>query len=91
MNSRAENEIEDVKVEFTENAIKAAAHKSIKRKTGARGLRSILEIALLNIMFEAPSIENFEKIVIDQHVINGEDQALVVLKDQAQYRLASNE
>ncbi|WP_119344892.1 ATP-dependent Clp protease ATP-binding subunit ClpX [Facilibium subflavum] len=84
-------EIEDVHVEFTEDAIKAAAHKAIKRKTGARGLRSILENALLDIMFEAPSIENIEKVVIDHHVINGKEQALVVLKDQAQYRLASNE
>ncbi|WP_192484527.1 MULTISPECIES: ATP-dependent Clp protease ATP-binding subunit ClpX [Cysteiniphilum] len=82
-------EIEEVNVEFTPEAIKAAAHRAVKRKTGARGLRSILENALLNIMFEAPSIENVEKVVIDEAAINGKEEPLIVLKDQAQFRLAS--
>ncbi|WP_440616539.1 ATP-dependent Clp protease ATP-binding subunit ClpX [Cysteiniphilum sp. 6C5] len=82
-------EIEEVNVEFTPEAIKAAAHRAVKRKTGARGLRSILENALLNIMFEAPSIENVEKVVIDEVAINGKEEPLIVLKDQAQFRLAS--
>ncbi len=84
-------EIEEVKVEFTDDAIKAAAHQAIKRKTGARGLRSILENALLDVMFEAPSIDNVEKVVVDADVINGKNQPLVILQDQAEFRLASNE
>lgn len=83
-------EIEGVKVEFEDGAIKSAAHKALERKTGARGLRSILENALLNIMFEAPSIENVDKVIVDAEVIDGNAEPLIVLKDQAQFRLASN-
>ncbi|WP_395946392.1 ATP-dependent Clp protease ATP-binding subunit ClpX [Caedibacter taeniospiralis] len=81
-------EIEGVKVEFTLEAIKATAHKAVKRKTGARGLRSILENALLNVMFEAPSIDDVAKVVIDEAVIHGYEEPLIVLKDQAKFRLA---
>ena len=84
-------EIEEVQVEFTDDAMQAAAQQSYQRKTGARGLRSILETVLLDVMFEAPSIDNIEKVIIDKQVINKHDQALVVLKDQAQFRLASNQ
>ncbi len=80
-------EIEGVKVEFTLEAIKATAHKAVKRKTGARGLRSILENALLNVMFEAPSIDDVAKVVIDEAVIHGHEEPLIVLKDQAKFRL----
>ena len=83
-------EIEGVKIEFKSTAIKSAAHKALKRKTGARGLRSILENALLTIMFEAPSIKNIDKVVVDADVINGDAEPLVILKDQEQFRLASN-
>lgn len=83
-------EIEGVKIEFEDGAIKSAAHKALERKTGARGLRSILENALLNIMFEAPSIENVDKVIVDAEVIDGNAEPLIVLKDQAQFRLASN-
>ena len=83
--------IEEVCVEFTPEAIKAAAHRAVKRKTGARGLRSIMENALLNIMFEAPSIENVDKVVIDEAVINGKEEPLIVVKDQAQFRLATGQ
>ena len=84
-------EIEEVAVEFTEDAVKAAAHKAVQRKTGARGLRSILENALLDIMFEAPSIANVEKVVVDDKVIEGQEQPLIILKDNEQYRLASGQ
>ena len=83
-------EIEGVKFKFEDSAVKSAAHQALKRKTGARGLRSILESALLNVMFEAPSIENIDKVVVDAQVIDGEAQPLIILKDQAQFRLASN-
>ncbi|WP_116963422.1 ATP-dependent Clp protease ATP-binding subunit ClpX [Fastidiosibacter lacustris] len=84
-------DMEEVNVEFTPEAIRATAHNAVKRKTGARGLRSILENALLNIMFEAPSIDNVEKVVIDDSVINGFDEPLIILKDQAHFRLASGQ
>ncbi|MFZ9035983.1 MAG: ATP-dependent Clp protease ATP-binding subunit ClpX [Francisellaceae bacterium] len=83
-------DIEGIQIEFSAGAIKAAARKAMKRKTGARGLRSILENALLEIMFEAPSIENVDRVIIDDRVIEGHDQPLIVLKDQVEFRLASN-
>ena len=61
--------LEDVLIEFTLDAIHAAAKLALKRKTGARGLRSILEDALLDVMFELPSMEGVVKVVIDKSTI----------------------
>lgn len=83
-------DIENINIEFTTEAIKATAHKAIKCKTGARGLRSILENTLLNIMFEGPSIENIHKIVIDEAVINSNKEPWIILDDQTKFRLVSN-
>ena len=82
--------IEGINIEFKQDAISHAAHKTLKLKTGARGLRSILENSLLNIMFEAPSIENLDKVVIDKAVINSDSTPLIILKNQEQFRLATN-
>jgi len=62
--------MEGVELEFTGEALKEVAKKALKRKTGARGLRSILEQALLEIMYDIPSMENLTKVIISEDVIN---------------------
>ncbi len=71
-------ELENTELEFREDALKAIAAKAMKRKTGARGLRSILENVLLETMYELPSMANVEKVVIDESVINGESEPLLI-------------
>jgi len=61
--------MEGVELTFTEGALKAISQKAVERKTGARGLRSILESTLLNTMFDLPTVENVEEIVINEEVI----------------------
>jgi ATP-dependent Clp protease ATP-binding subunit ClpX len=84
-------ELEEIKFEITPGAIEATAHLAIRRRIGARGLRSILENALLNVMFEIPSFDNVEKVIVDEDVVNGKNQPLVILQDQAEFRLALSE
>ncbi|MBX3487270.1 MAG: ATP-dependent Clp protease ATP-binding subunit ClpX [Candidatus Paracaedibacteraceae bacterium] len=69
-------EMEDVKLTFSDDALHAIAEKAIDRKTGARGLRSILESILLDTMFELPSYENVEEIIINKEVIENKGQPL---------------
>ena len=63
-------EMEDVELDFRDDAVRELAKKAIKRKTGARGLRTILEDILLNVMFDVPSSESVKKVVLDASVIN---------------------
>lgn len=72
-------EIEDVKLTFSDDALMAIAEKAIARKTGARGLRSILEVILLDTMFELPSYEDVEEVVINKEVVDGHGQPLKML------------
>lgn len=65
-------EMEGSEIEFRENALRAVALKAMERKTGARGLRTILEQVLLDTMYELPSTENISKVVVDETVINGD-------------------
>ena len=65
-----ESDMEDVKLTFTDGALKAVAKKAIERKTGARGLRAIMEEALLELMYEIPDKKDIAEIVIDDKVIN---------------------
>ena len=79
-------DMENVELEFREDALTAIAHKAMVRKTGARGLRSIVEGVLLDTMYELPSMENVSKVVVDDSVIKGESDPLVIYespKDQA--------
>ncbi|MCG3728013.1 ATP-dependent protease ATP-binding subunit ClpX [Vibrio cincinnatiensis] len=71
-------ELEETELEFREDALRAIAAKAMKRKTGARGLRSILENVLLETMYELPSMTDVEKVVIDESVINGESEPLLI-------------
>lgn len=71
-------EMEGCEIEFREDALRKVAGKSMERKTGARGLRSILENVLLDTMYDLPSMESVTKVVIDGGVISGESKPLVI-------------
>ncbi|MBY5969792.1 ATP-dependent Clp protease ATP-binding subunit ClpX [Halomonas denitrificans] len=71
-------DMEGVELDFREDALRAVAHKAMARKTGARGLRSILESVLLDTMYEIPSLEGVSKVVIDASVISGESDPLLI-------------
>ena len=70
-------EFENVKLEFRENALSEIAKKAINKKTGARGLRSILESILLKTMFALPDMENVESVVIDKTVAKGKSEPII--------------
>ena len=65
-------ELEDVKLTFTDDALVAIAKRAIKRKTGARGLRSIMEDILLDTMFELPGLRSVEEVVVNQEAVDSE-------------------
>ena len=77
-------DMEGVELEFREDALRAVAIKAMTRKTGARGLRSILESVLLDTMYEIPSMEGVTKVVIDATVIAGESEPLLIYSQQDQ-------
>ena len=70
--------LEGVKLNFKDNAIKEVAIKAIKKKTGARGLRSILENVLLKTMFDIPSLDNVSEVIVDVSSVKGESQPIIV-------------
>lgn len=70
--------MDDVDLEFTESALLAIAKKAVERKTGARGLRSILETILLNLMFDLPSDQDVEKVIIDEGCVSGESNPILI-------------
>ena len=70
--------MENVDLEVRPAALQAIARKALRRKTGARGLRSILEQSLIDIMFELPSMKNVQKVVLDENAIDGEGKPLVI-------------
>ena len=74
--------MEGVELEFRESALKLVAKKALERKTGARGLRSILEHSLIDVMFDLPSIQNLNKVVVDEGVIRRETPPLLIYSDQ---------
>lgn len=74
-------DMEGVELEFREDAILAIAKKALARKTGARGLRSILEHALLDVMFDLPSMDNVSKVVLDSSGVTGEIKPIIVYAD----------
>jgi ATP-dependent Clp protease ATP-binding subunit ClpX len=74
--------MEGVELEFREGALKSIAKKALDRRTGARGLRSIIEHSLLDTMFDLPSMQNVSKVVVDESLINGEGPPLMIYSDQ---------
>jgi ATP-dependent Clp protease ATP-binding subunit ClpX len=77
-------EFEDVRLRFTEGALRAIAQEALERKSGARGLRAILETALLDLMYELPSREDVEECVVNEDVINQGADPMLVLKREAE-------
>jgi len=75
-------DMEEVELSFHEDALKAIARKAIERKTGARGLRSILESILLDTMFELPAMEGVEEVVISEEVITGKARPLYIYAEK---------
>jgi ATP-dependent Clp protease ATP-binding subunit ClpX len=77
-------EMESVKLSFTEDALMCIARKAIDRKTGARGLRSILEDVLLETMFELPGLDSVDEVVVNEEVIEGKAKPLYIYSDRAE-------
>jgi ATP-dependent Clp protease ATP-binding subunit ClpX len=74
-------EMEGVEVDFRDDALRAVARKAMERKTGARGLRSILESVLLETMYHLPSMDSVTKVVIDESVIEGESEPMLIYQN----------
>jgi ATP-dependent Clp protease ATP-binding subunit ClpX len=75
-------DMEDVRLEFSEDALLAIARKAISRKTGARGLRSIMESILLDPMYQLPGLDGAEEIVINREVVEGRTEPLYIYSDR---------
>jgi len=82
--------LENVELEFRAEALTAMAKKAMSRKTGARGLRSIVEAVLLDTMYDLPSVENVTKVVVDENVIDGDSSPLLIYSDE-ENKLASSD
>ena len=74
--------MEDAEIEFRQDALMAIAEKAKERKTGARGLRSIMEEILLDTMFDLPSNDKIARVVIDDSVVSGESEPLLIYQDE---------
>ncbi|MCU0810365.1 MAG: ATP-dependent Clp protease ATP-binding subunit ClpX [Thiobacillaceae bacterium] len=74
--------MEGVELEFRETALNAIAKRALARRTGARGLRSIIEHALLDTMYDLPSLKGVSKVVVDEGLISGESKPLLIYSDQ---------
>ena len=77
-------EMEGVEIQFRDDALLAVARKAKERKTGARGLRSIMEAVLLDSMYKIPSLKNVSKVIIDEAVIQGESEPLLMYENVEQ-------
>ena len=84
-------DMERVEVDFRKDALVAIAKKAMERKTGARGLRSILEEVLLETMYDLPSSESVSKVVVDASVINGESEPMLMYENPDQAKAVSEE
>ena len=82
-------EMENAKLTFTEEALKAVARRAIERKTGARGLRSILEDVLLDTMFDLPALDGVEEVVVNEEVIDGKAKPLMIYSEAASEKPAT--
>jgi ATP-dependent Clp protease ATP-binding subunit ClpX len=83
--------MEGVEVDFRDDALRAVAAKATERKTGARGLRSILESVLLDTMYALPSSESVSKVVIDDSVIKGDSEPMLIYENLEQAKAAPEE
>ncbi len=82
-------ELEDVDLTFTEEALTAISKRAIQRKTGARGLRSILEDILLDTMFELPGMDNVTEVVVNEEAVNSDAKPLMIYSEEEKEATAS--
>jgi ATP-dependent Clp protease ATP-binding subunit ClpX len=75
---------EDVRLKFTDGALLSIANKTMKRKTGARGLRAILEDAMLDVMYELPSQPNVEECIINEDVITKNEKPILIYEKKVE-------
>ena len=80
-------EMEDVEIDFREDALTAIARRAMERKTGARGLRSILESVLNEVMYRIPSEKDVAKVIIDESVINGTSEPMLIYENHDQQKV----
>ncbi|AKH20230.1 ATP-dependent Clp protease ATP-binding subunit ClpX [Sedimenticola thiotaurini] len=83
-------DMEDCELEFRPDALSAIARKAMERKTGARGLRTIMEQVLLDTMYDLPSLENVSKVVVDEAVITGESDPYIIYEGGEQKMVAAD-
>ena len=83
--------MESVELDLRQEALEEVAEKAIERKTGARGLRSILETVLLDTMYKIPAEKDVIKVVVDGSVINGENEPLLVYEQKEAKKVASED
>ncbi|PRY25294.1 ATP-dependent Clp protease ATP-binding subunit ClpX [Aliiruegeria haliotis] len=76
-------ELEDTELAFTDDALRAIARRAIERKTGARGLRSIMEDILLDTMFDLPGLEGVEEVVVNEEAVASESQPLLIYSEES--------
>ena len=69
---------------FTDESLRAVAREALKRKTGARGLRSILEAAMLEIMYELPEYKSLQEVIVNEEVILTTEQCILVFEKEAE-------
>ncbi|MGJ8682428.1 ATP-dependent protease ATP-binding subunit ClpX, partial [Paraglaciecola sp.] len=81
--------MEDTELEFRDDALQAIAKKAMQRKTGARGLRSIVEGVLLDTMYELPTMQEVSKVVVDETVIRGESQPILIYDNSSDKKAVS--
>ncbi len=84
-------EMEGTEIEFREEALRAIARKAMQRKTGARGLRTIMEHVLLDTMYEIPSLDSVQKVVVDERAIAGESEPYLVYDSDQDQRAAASD
>ena len=82
-------EMEEVKLTITQDALKAISKRAIERKTGARGLRSIMEAILLDSMFDLPGLKGVEEVVVGPEVVDGGARPLRIYSDRAEEKGSS--
>jgi ATP-dependent Clp protease ATP-binding subunit ClpX len=83
-------ELENATLEFREQALHAIAESCVEKKTGARGLRSILEKVLLDTMYELPSLQHVAKVIVDENSIKGDSKPIIMYENQEQVLAASD-
>jgi ATP-dependent Clp protease ATP-binding subunit ClpX len=81
--------MDGVELEIRPSALSAIARKALARKTGARGLRSILEFALIDTMFDLPNLDGVAKVVVDEHIVEEGSKPLLVYREPAKTKASA--